>query len=108
MKRTLAWWVASAALGLMAATAFGQVRVGADGHAADANPRVGSGGFNTSAQQDTIVVTGNDIASGNVTGGFAFRGRRPFTDPAAFHGLPGEGMDAFIRDSAGVPTMAHP
>jgi len=92
----------------MAATAFGQVRVGADGHAADANPRVGSGGFNTSAQQDTIVVTGNDIASGNVTGGFAFRGRRPFTDPAAFHGLPGEGMDAFIRDSAGVPTMAHP
>jgi tetratricopeptide (TPR) repeat protein len=93
----------------MCAPASAQMRVGGDGHALDANSEVGSGGYNQ--QQQKQGVTGNDITYGNVTGGFAFQGRVPFafSDPSGFaEPLPGEQVDAFIRDSTGVPSLDHP
>jgi tetratricopeptide (TPR) repeat protein len=111
MKRVTGWLGAVCLTSAIfcAAPAIGQMRVGGDGHAADANPQVGAGGYNTPEQQQG--VTGNDITYGNVTGGFAFRGRLPnaFTDPSGFsEPLPGEQLDAFDRDAPGVPTLDHP
>ena len=93
----------------LAMPAMGQLRVGGDGHATDANTQVGSGGYN--AAEAAPLVTPNDITYGNVTGGFQFRGRLPtaFTDPSGFsQPLPGEQLDAFDRESPGVPTLDHP
>jgi tetratricopeptide (TPR) repeat protein len=111
MKRISGWFTGICLLStaLIAVPAIGQMRVGGDGHAADANPQVGSGGYNNVLA--TPQVSGNDITYGNVTGGFAFRGRLPnaFTDPSGFAvTLPGEEIDAFDRDAPGVPTAEHP
>jgi tetratricopeptide (TPR) repeat protein len=111
-KQTWTVWMAAALAPFWAAAAFGQIQVGTDGHAADANPQVGSGGYNTSVTGLTHVVTPEQIQTGNVTGGAAFQyhgAATPFTDISQFHGaLPSDPMNAFLRDSAGVPTMAHP
>ena len=58
---------------------------GQDGHANDANNRVGSNGYNSGSGQH-VTVTGNQIVTGNVTGGRAFRGPVPYTDPSGFMG----------------------
>ena len=77
---------------------------GQDGHANDANNRVGSNGYNSDNGQHA-TVTGNQIITRNVTGGWAFRGPVPYRDPAAFMGPTGESVsDAFIRNSSGVPS----
>jgi tetratricopeptide (TPR) repeat protein len=109
MKRSSRWlffYLAAVAASLTSAAAFGQMRVGGDGHAMDANPETSSGGYNPT--NTSPEVTGNDITYGNVTNGFAFRGRLPFSDPSGFgQVLPGEQVDAFVRDSTGVPTMSN-
>jgi tetratricopeptide (TPR) repeat protein len=111
-KQTWTVLVAAGLAPFWAAAAFGQMQVDTDGHAADANPRVGSGGYNTQTSGLTQVVTQQDIQTGNVTGGagFQYKGARtPFTDISQFHGaLPSDPINAFIADSAGVPTMANP
>ena len=77
---------------------------GQDGHANDANNRIGSNGYNSGSGQH-VTVTGNQIVTGNVTGGRAFRGPVPYTDPSGFMGPMGDAVsDAFIRNSSGVPS----
>lgn len=77
---------------------------GQDGHANDANNRVGSNGYNANTGQH-VTVTGNQIVTGNVTGGRAFRGPVPYTDPSGFMGPTGDALsDSFIRNSSGVPS----
>jgi hypothetical protein len=88
-----------------------------DGRALDANNRIGSGGYNGGPSQSS-AVSGNQIANGNVTGGFAFRGisvdginvGSGIGAPQNFGGplLPGTGIDQFTANSTGVPTMANP
>lgn len=83
-----------------------QYRVNADGHALDASNRIGSGGVNPhdSSKRVGDTVAGNDIVTGNVTGGKQFRGRVPYTEQRAFrngNSSNGIDMDNFIRSSAG-------
>jgi tetratricopeptide (TPR) repeat protein len=107
-SRRMTWVLAAAVVGVglggMPSSAQGQQRVGGDGRALDANNRVGSGGINEPGYGGPPGVTGNQIVTGNVTGGQQFRGAVPYTDPFAFRGqTAGIQSDRFIRDSAGVP-----
>jgi tetratricopeptide (TPR) repeat protein len=96
-----------------------QNRIDTSGRALDANTQVGSGGYNL--QNNNPVANAqtyqNAIATNNIGNGFAFRGRTVggynlgvgYTDPFAFRGLlPGQGVDQFVANSTGVPTMANP
>jgi hypothetical protein len=76
-----------------------------DGRALDANPRSGSGGQNETARDRTgQAVTGNQIITGNVTGGRQFRGPVPYSDPGDFRGVTSSlTSDRFVRASAGTP-----
>lgn len=88
----------------MSSNAVGQYRVGSDGRAQDANNRIGSGGYNSGGTNRPLGPSGNDIVTGNVTGGKQFRGDVPYGDAGAFRGLTSDvESDQFIRQSAGVP-----
>ncbi len=88
-------------------SAMAQYAVGSAGHANDANNRVGSGGYNTPSPPSQLV-TGNQVVTGNVTGGRQFRGPIGYTDPTAFRGtLAGTTTDNFVRNSAGTPIGAY-
>ena len=81
---------------------------GQDGHANDANNRVGSGGYNGGGSRGT-VVTPNDIVNRNVTGGREFRGRIGERDPQAFTGpTAGRLLDVFNRQTNGVSDNGLP
>jgi tetratricopeptide (TPR) repeat protein len=98
--------------------ASAQIRVDTAGHAMDANTQVGSGGYNSpSGQQPLWSQYQNALVTGNASGGFSFSGRSVngvnlgagYADPFAFRGLlAGQGVDQFIANSTGVPTMANP
>ena len=105
-------WILAAAvaaalpLAVVATTASAQQRINTNGRALDANNRVGSGGQNPNDNTSRGVENqlGNDIVTGNVTGGKQFRGPIDYTDPRAFRGqTAGVNMDNFIRQSSG-PT----
>ncbi|HZZ43098.1 MAG TPA: hypothetical protein VFE58_09180 [Tepidisphaeraceae bacterium] len=71
----------------------------------DANNRIGSGGYNTGAIPAPGTVSGNQIVTGNVTGGKAFRGPVGYSAPNDFAGQTATGdYDQFIRDSSGAPV----
>jgi hypothetical protein len=118
-SRSAARLIVSAALAgvpLVAGLAFGQVRQNT-GHASDANPRVGSGGYNDNPISPGQAALNNAITTQDVTGLGGFSGANVngvnlgvgYTNPFAFRGLlAGEGVDQFIAASAGVPTMANP
>ena len=79
----------------------------------DANNLVGSHGYNTGYREDPGLMSGlrlgNQVVTGNVTGGRAFRGFVPYTDPFEFRGAyAGRGVDTFIRDSAGAGATYQP
>jgi tetratricopeptide (TPR) repeat protein len=119
-RRTyVALMAAVAGLSLSAALpALAQNRIDTSGHALDANPQIGSGGYNAEQTNQPIGVQyQNALVTNNVTGGAGFRGRTfngvnlgvGYTDPFAFRGLlAGQGVDQFISISTGVPTMANP
>ncbi|MGA2496271.1 MAG: hypothetical protein ABSH20_00935 [Tepidisphaeraceae bacterium] len=86
--------------------AWAQYPVANDGRALDANPRIGSGGYNSGSIPDPYsqLMMGNKIITGNVTGAKYFRGQAESTDPRDFRGQASTwSMDRFIRDSGGVP-----
>lgn len=98
---------ATAATVLVSAVARAQYPVGQDGHANDANNRVGSGGYNT--QRPGSAVTSNDIVNRNVTGLSEFKGPVGSRDPRSFTGpAAGSAFDVWIRRSEGVPTPNSP
>ena len=102
----------------LAIPAFAQQQLNTSAsHVSDANNRVGSGGFNDAVPSQQANPTGNQIATGNVSSGFAFRGisvnginlGSGLGDPNSFGGIiPGTGIDQFNANSTGVPTMANP
>jgi tetratricopeptide (TPR) repeat protein len=103
----------AAALPLFAAAvpAPAQVRVNQNGRAHDANTRVGSDGSNdrnNGIDRRGQTVTGNQIVTGNVTGGRAFRGNLGYRDPLEFRGAISRPSDRFVRDSVGAPTRTQP
>lgn len=87
-------------------SSMGQERIGGDGRLLDANNQVGSGGSNGDpGSRQVTKATGNDIVTGNVTGGREFRGNVPYSDPRAFRGgTAGTSVDRFIAASAGAAT----
>ena len=94
------------AVGMLgSASAFGQYRTGDDGHALDANNRIGSGGYNTGRPRQG--PTQDQIFYGNVSGGQQFRGTVTHPDPFAFRGtnVGSAGMDRFNRNTAGAPVV---
>ena len=66
---------AVAALPLFAYQAHAQYRVGEDGRLLDANPRIGSGGYNTGSIPYTALMQGNRIVTGNVEIGILLTGK---------------------------------
>jgi tetratricopeptide (TPR) repeat protein len=104
MKHRNAILSAAVTLVLSTSLAHAQYRVGSDGRANDASNRIGSGGLNTDTGGRSNAVTGNQIVTGNVTGGKEFRGGVGYTDPGAFRGsTANETSDRFIRGSSGTP-----
>jgi len=109
-RKQQAKWILALAIGTLPTLWIGPSAwaqypaAGQDGHANDANNRVGSNGYNSGSGQH-VTVTGNQIVTGNVTGGRAFRGPVPYTDPSGFMGPMGDAVsDTFIRNSSGVPS----
>lgn len=69
----------------------------------DANNRIGSGGYNTGPIPAQETVTGNDIVTGNVTAGKAFRGPVGYRGPNDFAGPSATAnYDRFIQNSSGA------
>jgi hypothetical protein len=103
--RSSVLFAAAAAVPLfVTASAHGQYRVGQDGRALDANNRIGSGGNNPNDSTKRVgeVLNGNDIVTGNVSGGKQFRGQIQYTAPNEFRGnTAGVNMDNFIKQSSG-------
>lgn len=115
----LALLTAVAGVPFFARPASAQMRVDTAGHALDANPQIGSGGYNSQSanQQPSWNQYQNALTTNSDAGGYGFRGATVngvnlgvgYTDPFAFRGLlAGEGVDQFISMSTGVPTMADP
>jgi tetratricopeptide (TPR) repeat protein len=100
--------VLSAAVLFVPLVSFAQFRVGSDGQATDANPRIGSNGYNSNTAP-APYVTGNQIITGNVTGLNYFHGGVPYTDPSAFRGQTGSSsFDPFLRQSTAAPLRGAP
>lgn len=105
------WAVVAAtmAVTLITATAgLAQVRTGDEGRAAEANNRVGSGGYNT-PRPNLQLASPNDIALGNVTSGRGFRSNITPDPTQPFGGRSNLPSDRFARASnpvtpGGVPT----
>ena len=90
--------------------AWAQYPVANDGRALDANPLIGSGGYNSGTIPDPYsqMMLQNKIITGNVTGGKYFRGQAESTDPRNFRGQAASwSMDRFIRDAGGVPAYGQ-
>jgi hypothetical protein len=100
-------WAAAVAVPVLGLTnpASAQYRLNYDGKANEANNRVGSGGNNPSKEGQ--AVNGNDIVTGNVTGGVDFRGHTNYRNPREFRGnAPGGMIDDFIKGSTSVDPNA--
>jgi hypothetical protein len=99
----------AAAVVIGAADAGAQFRSNNQGQALDASNRVGSGGSNGQVSDNRVGVSGNQIVTGNVTGGREFRGPLGYSDAREFRGsLGSDRSDAFVRDSNGArrsPTL---
>ena len=98
--------IAALAVYLATIVANAQVRytppVQQDGRLFDANPQIGSGGYNY-ARPVSPLSSGNLTISGNVRGGRAFRGFSPISSTTAFRGPLGSGtLSAFRRDSVSM------
>ncbi len=90
----------------MAPLVGAQHEVTQDGRALDANNRIGSGGYNDGGTSVPRGITGNQIITGNVTGGREFRDDPGYRDQHEFRGeTAGESSDQFIRGSAGIPSQ---
>ena len=89
------------------ASALAQQQVGSNGRALDANPQVGSGGTNRLENQ-VDYASRNDLITGNVAGGAAFRGSINYGAPGAFRGsLGSDSLFRFRADSLGsAPAVA--
>lgn len=89
----------AAALALFAMPALAQE---GGGHALDANPGVGTGGQNTADPGNPYGIEGNDIVTGNVADGKAFRGDVGYRSSRDFGAdLPSNDLYRFRADSLG-------
>lgn len=99
-----------AVLTTLSLSAHGQFQVN-NGNAADANPRAGAYGSNNYQNSyndrpiNSATVNGNQIVTGNVTGGRSLQTNPGYFAPGQLETTTGsEQMQNFIRDSVGVPA----
>jgi hypothetical protein len=89
--------------------AMAQQYISQDGHLLDANPALGSFGWNTPARLDALVPRANLYITGNIRGGQSFQGLVPYHSPFEFQSnLGSSALSDFIRDSAGSDTLSSP
>ena len=85
--------------------ALGQVTRRQTGNALDANYSLTSGRFNTPGQSGRRI-DGNLFVTGQVTGGFQFRGNVGYVAPNQLRlDVPSAGLDDFVRGSVGVRQL---
>lgn len=109
----LALAAAGVAVGLCA-SAMAQVQAPSDGGALDANPRVGAGGNNAGAATPSQYQgaregsSANNIVTGRVSGGAAFRDAVPYRATTDFRDFTaGASSSRFSGMSAGVTTSGQ-
>jgi hypothetical protein len=111
-NRMLAAIAAAVPIVALTLPAPAQQRVNNGGRAMDANTRVGSDGSNdrnNGLDNRGPSVTGNQIVTGNVTGGREFRGPVGYRDPLEFRGSSAsDNSDRLVRGSVGAPTRTDP
>ena len=99
------WHPATVVILAVAAAALGQVYQGQYGGTLDANYGVRSLGVN-SIRQANRALDGNFLITGQVTGGFQFRGTVGYPGADQFRTeLPSAGLDNFIRSSTGLDRI---
>jgi tetratricopeptide (TPR) repeat protein len=96
----------------------GQIRLDTNGHATDANPQIGSGGYNQApngtqanwAQYQNALLNNNAGGFGPAGRGYtAFNLGAAYINPFGFRGLmAGQGLDQFVSLSSGIPTTNNP
>ncbi|MBN2212211.1 MAG: hypothetical protein JW709_12510 [Sedimentisphaerales bacterium] len=92
-----------AILFLASMSAPGQQYISQQGRALDANPQIGSYGYNTAVPLDTLIPSGNLYITGNVSGGMRFQGLVPYRSSYEFSADTGSGLlSDFRRDSFGL------
>lgn len=80
-----------------------QYQIRQDGRLFDANPQIGSGGFNSAIRPTTPFLAGNAIATGNVRGGQSLRSFSPISNRSAFRTELGTStLNDFRRDSVSL------
>jgi hypothetical protein len=90
------------------AGAHAQYQIQQTGRLFDANPQIGSGGYNA-ARPVSPLALGNALAQGTIGRGMSLRGVSPIGDPTAFRGPLGSGMlSAFRRDSVSMADVSSP
>jgi len=111
-QRRLTWSMAGGLLIIFflwtcPAKIFAQQYINQKGHLLDANPRLGSFGWNTRARLDSLVPRSDLYITGNVTGGGSFQGLIPYRSPLEFSGNLGSGdLSNFRRDSVGAGDLS--
>lgn len=95
-------------LWLCPAKIFAQQYINQKGHFLDANPRLGSFGWNTRARLDSLVPRSDLYITGNITGGGSFQGLIPYRSPLEFSGnLGSSALSDFRRDSVGAGDLSR-
>ncbi len=93
------------AVTMSSSLAVGQPRRTQTGRELDASFRVGGGLINSTVSSGRYGA-GNSYVTGQVTGGYSFRGRVPYAGKDQLHlTLPSEMTDNFRRDSIGVSDV---
>ncbi len=88
--------------------ATGQQYINQQGRILDANPRIGSYGYNTTVPLDTLIPSGNLYITGNVSGGMRFQGVVPYRSSYEFGADTGSGLlSDFRRDSYGLDRPGY-
>jgi tetratricopeptide (TPR) repeat protein len=86
---------------------YAQWPVNQQGHALDANPRIGSMGINPNANLDALIPRINLYITGNISGGRSFQGPIPYKDINEFRSNLGSSLlGNFRRDSIGQLNLS--
>jgi hypothetical protein len=92
----------------MSGTSSSQQYVSQEGHLLDANPSLGSFGWNTPARLDALIPRANAYITGNIRGGQSFQGLVPYRSQYEFTGNLGSStLSDFTRDSVGVRDLSN-
>jgi len=103
MKRS--WQLAMGLILIVAGPAAAQVSRIQNGRALDSNYLIGARGYN-SIRRANRALDGNLLVTGQVAGGYHFRGDVGYVGSDQFRGeLPSAGLDNFIRGSAGLDRL---